>query len=92
MDITFTGMFSGFRVANFIYNPIGVKQGHTAIPHGQFQVKPRCKNTNFCYFLVANMLIKKNQNVFAQFQLYDLKMACFQRKSYFSLTFLEKNF
>jgi hypothetical protein len=27
MDITFTGIFSGFRVANFLYIPIGVKQG-----------------------------------------------------------------
>ncbi len=25
MDITFTGMFSGFRVANFLYSPIGMK-------------------------------------------------------------------
>jgi hypothetical protein len=27
MDITFTGKFSAFRVANFLKTPIGVKQG-----------------------------------------------------------------
>jgi hypothetical protein len=27
MDITFTGIFSGFSVPIFLYTPIGVKQG-----------------------------------------------------------------